>query len=172
MHVGVERALGATRVVVGIGTNLGDRLATMREAVTRIDALDGVRVVARSRVHETAPVGVLDQPLFLNAAICAECTLPPRGLLDELLRIERELGRTRGATDVRWGPRLIDLDILWIDGLVSEDPELVVPHPRLLERAFALVPLLDVAPGALDPRTGRALVAPALADVRVIDEPL
>jgi 2-amino-4-hydroxy-6-hydroxymethyldihydropteridine diphosphokinase len=140
----------------------------MRDAVERIGALAGVAVRARSRVYETEPIGP-PQPSFLNAAIYVECMLSPVELLDALLRIERALGRTRGATDVRWGPRLIDLDILWIDGLVVDDPRVVVPHPRLLERAFALVPLIEVAPGAVDPRTGRAYLMPNDPRVHAID---
>jgi 2-amino-4-hydroxy-6-hydroxymethyldihydropteridine diphosphokinase len=153
------------RVVVGIGANLGDRLATMRDAVARIERLDDLRVVARSRVYETAPVGVTEQPSFLNAAILVESTVSPRALLDELLGIERDLGRTRGLGEVRWGPRAIDLDVLWIEGVVLDAPQLVVPHPRMHERAFAMVPLLEVVPGAIDPRTGSPFVPPNDAGV-------
>jgi 2-amino-4-hydroxy-6-hydroxymethyldihydropteridine diphosphokinase len=154
------------RAVIGVGANLGDRLATMRDAVARIERIAGLRGVARSTVYETAPVGLVDQPAFLNAAISVECTLSPRALLDELLAIEKALGRTRGASDMRWGPRVIDLDVLWMDGVVLDDPELVVPHPRLHERAFALVPMLEVAPDAVDPRTQRAFVPVFDGDVR------
>jgi 2-amino-4-hydroxy-6-hydroxymethyldihydropteridine diphosphokinase len=92
--------------------------------------------------------------------------LSPLALLDELQRIEKDLGRTRGPGDVRWGPRALDLDVLWIDGVVLEEPRLVVPHPRLSERAFALVPLLEVAPSARDPRTGAAFTPASDAGVR------
>jgi 2-amino-4-hydroxy-6-hydroxymethyldihydropteridine diphosphokinase len=145
------------RVVLGLGANLADRLATMRAAVAAIRAVGGVEVVARSRVYETAPVGGVAQPDFLNAALLVECTLSPLRLLDELLRIERELGRDRTKDAVRWGPRAIDLDVLWIEDLVVDDARLVVPHPRLVERAFALLPLLEVAPDA-------PFVAPASHD--------
>ena len=154
------------RVVIGIGANLGDRLAATRAAVGLVQRIDGVRVVARSRVYETAPVGGVVQPDFLNAAILVECTLSPHALLDALLGIERTLGRDRGKDQVRWGPRTIDLDLLWIEGVVVADDRLVVPHPRLTERAFALVPLLDVARNAIDPRTGTPFVAPQASDVR------
>ena len=157
------------RVVIGIGANLGDRLATMREAVARIHALAGVRVLARSRVYETAPVGGPPQPAFLNAAILLETSLAPVALLAALLRTEVELGRVRGEGEVRFGPRTVDLDVLWIDGLVVDEPGLVVPHPRMHDRAFALVPLLDVAPAAVDPRTGTPLVAPVDEGVSVTD---
>ncbi|HSO35412.1 MAG TPA: 2-amino-4-hydroxy-6-hydroxymethyldihydropteridine diphosphokinase [Labilithrix sp.] len=149
---------------MGLGANLGDRLATMRDAVARIAERAEVR--ARSHVYETAPVGKLDQPSFLNAAIAVECALSPLVLLDALLGIERELGRDRSEDAVRWGPRTIDLDVLWIEGLALDDARLVVPHPRLVERAFALVPLLEVAPAAKDPRTGQPYAAPTDDGVR------
>ena len=126
----------------------------------RIDRRAPVR--ARSRVYETAPVGKTDQGAFLNAAVLVECTLSPVALLDVLLAIEMELGRRRTEDTVRWGPRTIDLDVLWIEGLTVDDRRLQVPHPRLAERAFALVPLLEVAPQA--PYT-----APAGAGVHLTD---
>ncbi|MDB4944900.1 MAG: 2-amino-4-hydroxy-6-hydroxymethyldihydropteridine pyrophosphokinae [Labilithrix sp.] len=140
----------------------------MRAAAARISELANVRVRARSRVYESAPVGVTDQPWFLNAAVLADCMLLPATLLGELLRIERELGRDRTADAVRWGPRLIDLDVLWIEGLAVDTERLTVPHPRLKERAFAILPLLDVAPDALDPATGEGYVPPrGSRDVRL-----
>ncbi len=150
-------------VVVGLGSNLGDRLSMLRDAVSRIAATPGVDVVARSRVYETAPVGGPEQGPFLNAAIRATCTLEPLALLDALLGIEASLGRTR---DVKWGPRTIDLDVLWIAGGVTvSGPRLVVPHPHLHERAFARLPLFDVAPEAMPPFSGDA-------DVRVLGDAL
>ncbi len=151
------------RAAIGIGANLGDRLATMREAVARLSRV--ATVLARSRVYETAPVGGPPQGDYLNAAVVVDYNGEPLALLDELLRIEAELGRERY---VRWGPRTVDLDLLWIEGLVVEHTRLFVPHPRLAERAFALVPLLEVAPGARDPQSGAAYVAPP-GDVRVAD---
>jgi 2-amino-4-hydroxy-6-hydroxymethyldihydropteridine diphosphokinase len=139
----------------------------MREAVTRIRRVAVVR--ARSRVYETAPVGKTDQPSFLNAAIAVEWTRSPIALLDALLAIEKELGRVRSEDTVRWGPRTIDLDVLWIEGLVLDDPRLTVPHPRLAERAFALVPMLEVVPGAIDPRTCSPYVAPRDESVKATD---
>jgi 2-amino-4-hydroxy-6-hydroxymethyldihydropteridine diphosphokinase len=144
-------------VVVGLGSNLGDRLGVMREAVRRIDLLPSARITARSRVYETAPVGGVAQGPFLNAAVTVAWDAEPSALMAALLEVERELGRVR---DVRWGPRTIDLDVLWIDGLVVTEPSLVVPHPALHERAFALAPLLDVAPEAWDPRSGARYVVP------------
>lgn len=132
----------------------------MRDAALRLDAIDGVSVRARSRVYETEPVGGVPQPAFLNAAIILDCALEPLALLDELLRIERALGRRRGESDVRWGPRLVDLDILWIRGVSVQEPRLQVPHSELATRAFALVPMLEVAPDAAHPTTGQRYAAP------------
>lgn len=154
------------RAVIGIGANLGDRLATMREAAAAIARIPDTTVLAASSVYETAPVGGVPQGDFYNAAMAVECTLSPVALLEALLGIERGLGRNRSTGDVRWGPRTIDLDVLWIEGVVLDDPRLVVPHPRLTERAFALVPLLEVAPHAVDSRTGTPFVAPETGDVR------
>jgi 2-amino-4-hydroxy-6-hydroxymethyldihydropteridine diphosphokinase len=150
------------RAVVGLGANLGDRLATMREAVRRLGAV--ARVEVTSRVYETAPVGGIAQGDFLNAAVRVAWDGTAEALLDELLRIERELGRVRAE---KWGPRAIDLDVLWIDGEIVATARVVVPHPQLLERAFAVVPLLEVAPGAIDPRSGAAIVAPSTEGIRV-----
>jgi 2-amino-4-hydroxy-6-hydroxymethyldihydropteridine diphosphokinase len=159
--------VGGLRAVVGLGANLGDRLATLREAARAVGALavDG-RALASSRVYETAPVGGPEQPAFLNAAVLIDYGGAPVALLDALLAIEARFGRVRGE---RWGPRTLDLDVLWIDGLAVNDPRLVVPHPRLAERAFAVRPLLDVAPGARDPVSGAAYAVPrggANAEVR------
>jgi 2-amino-4-hydroxy-6-hydroxymethyldihydropteridine diphosphokinase len=152
-------------VVVGVGANLGDRLATMRDGVDRLARSRGLGVVARSRVYETAPVGGPPQPPFLNAAILVESVVSPLSLLDALLRIEGELGRVRQGE--RFGPRTLDLDVLWADGLVVDEPRLVVPHPRLIGRAFALVPMLELVPGARDPRTRLAYISPEDAGVRL-----
>ena len=142
--------------MIGIGANLGDRLGTMRDAVRRIDAL--AHVDGRSRVYETAPVGNVDQPPFLNAAVSIAWSGSPEAVLAALLEIEASLGRVRRE---RWAPRTIDLDVLWIEGVIVASDALEVPHPRLTERAFAVVPLLDVAPRAIDPRSSEDLVAPA-----------
>lgn len=133
-------------VVIGLGSNVGDRIVNLRAAVAKIAAHGGARVVVTSHVYESAPVGGPEQGPFLNAAIAVEWAGEALALLDVLQAIEGELGRTR---DVRWGPRTIDLDVLWIeDGRTIEETRLVVPHPRLAERAFAVRPLLDVAPDA------------------------
>ncbi len=136
--------------VVGLGSNLGDRHAVLGRAAEELTALG--TLVARSSLYETEPVGP-PQPMFLNAAVALQTSLDAPALLAALLEIERRLGRVRRE---RWGPRCIDLDILWIAGVVHDSPELTVPHPELRHRAFALRPLLDVVPGATDPRDGTA----------------
>ena len=138
-----------TRAYVGVGANLGDREATIAAA---LDALPGV--VAVSKLRETEPVGVVDQPSFLNGAAALETELAPRELLDALLAIERELGRERRE---RWGPRTIDLDLLLYDAETIDEPGLTVPHPRLHERRFALEPLLDLDPEIVVPGRGRVV---------------
>lgn len=136
-----------TRAYVALGANLGDREATIEAAVA---ALPGV--VAVSQLRETDPVGVVDQPQFLNGAAALETELSPRELLDVLLAVERELGRERRE---RWGPRTIDLDLLLYGGETIDEPGLTVPHPRLHERRFALEPLLDLDPELAIPGRGR-----------------
>ena len=144
------------RAVVGFGANLGDRLATMRAALRELGLVAGVE--ATSHLYATAPVGGPAQPEYLNAAALVAWEGPARALLDALLAIEAGLGRVRGAE--RFGPRTIDLDVLWIEGVALEQDALTVPHPRLAERAFALAPMLEVAPGAREPRTGVPYVVP------------
>jgi 2-amino-4-hydroxy-6-hydroxymethyldihydropteridine diphosphokinase len=148
------------RAVVGFGANLGDRLLTMRTAVRVLSA--ATHVERTSHVYVTAPVGELRQPEFLNAAALVLYRGEAEQLLDMLLAIEVGLGRVRRE---RWGPRTIDLDLLWVQGLFLETPRLVLPHPHLKERAFAVIPLLELVPGAADPRTGERYVTPP-GDVR------
>ena len=138
-------------VVVGIGANLGDRAKTIALAVVSLAALPDTEVVATSSVRETAPVGDVPQGPYLNAAVRLQTNLEPQVLMVALLEIERQFGRERRE---RWGPRTLDLDILWIAGVVMETDTLTLPHPRLHERDFALVPLIEVAKDAVDPRTG------------------
>jgi len=140
------------RAFVGLGSNLGDRESVVREALRRLDALEGVTVVGVSTLRETDPVGYVDQPRFLNGAAEVETTLRPRALLEALLEVERSLGRTR--TGPRYGPRVIDLDLLLYEDEALEERGLTVPHPRLHERAFALEPLLELDPALAAPRLG------------------
>ena len=148
-----EHRLPAT-VFLALGSNLGDRLANLRAAV---DALaPEVRVLAESRVYETPPWGYADQPAFLNMAVQAETDLAPEALLRRLKQIEVEVGR---QPSFRYGPRQIDLDILFYDDLVLESDALTVPHPRLHERAFVLVPLMDLAPEWMHPVLGKTVAS-------------
>ena len=133
------------KVYVGLGANLGDREATMRQAVELLAATPGIELVAVSTLRETDPVGYADQPRFLNGVAALETELAPRGLLDRLLAVERELGRVRGEGP-RFGPRTIDLDLLLYGDEVVEKPGLVVPHPRLTDRQFVLEPLHELDP--------------------------
>jgi 2-amino-4-hydroxy-6-hydroxymethyldihydropteridine diphosphokinase len=148
-----------TRAYIGVGANLGDREATIRRALELLSAEEGVEVVAVSILRETDPVGVVDQPRFLNGAAALETSLSVRDLLDVLLGIERDLGRVRDGT--RWGPRTIDLDLLLYGRETIEEPGLSVPHPRLHERAFALEPLAELDPALVVP--GRGTVSDLLA---------
>jgi 2-amino-4-hydroxy-6-hydroxymethyldihydropteridine diphosphokinase len=143
---------------IGLGANLaslaGPPETTLATAVARLASLG--HVVARSSLYSTTPVGFAEQPRFVNAVIALETELGPRELLNSLLAIEREFGRDR-ATGFANGPRTLDLDILLFGDLVLHESDLEIPHLRLAERAFVLVPLNEVAPRALDPRTGRTV---------------
>jgi 2-amino-4-hydroxy-6-hydroxymethyldihydropteridine diphosphokinase len=131
-------------VVVGVGSNLGSREALIRGAGALLSARPGIEVRGVSAIYETEPLGP-PQPRYLNAAFRLETTLTPTALLRALLRTERRLGRRR-VPDERWGPRSLDLDLLWDQRGPHESPNLRVPHPELQNRSFALAPLLDVAP--------------------------
>lgn len=147
-----------TGAYLGLGSNLGDRLATLQRAVDLLEVNAGIDVVACSRVWETDPVGGPAQPDFLNIVVRIETSLAPKDLLAACRGVETALDRVR---DVRWGPRTVDVDVLSIDGYASGDPDLTVPHPRMIERAFVLLPLLDLDPD------------PVLSDgTRVLDVPL
>ena len=132
-----------TVAYIGLGANLGAREETLRRAIEQLRLADGVDVLAVSQLRETEPVGVVDQPPFLNDAVAVETSRAPRELLDLLLDIERSLGRVR---EERWGPRTIDLDLLVYGHEVVDEPGLRVPHPRLRERRFALEPLAELQP--------------------------
>ena len=132
-----------TRAYVGLGANLGPREVTLLRAADLLAAADGVEVVAVAQLRETEPVGLVEQPPFLNGAVAIDTSLPPRALLDLLLEIERSLGRVRRE---RWGPRTIDLDLLAYGDERVEEEGLHVPHPRLHERRFALEPLAELDP--------------------------
>ena len=150
-----------TRAYVGLGANLGPREVTLLRAVDLLAAADRVEVVAVSQLRETEPFGVADQPGYLNGAVALDTALSPRGLLDVLLGVERELGRVR---EERWGPRTVDLDLLVYGDEVVDEPGLRVPHPRLHERRFALEPLAELEPELVVPGLGRVSEALAALD--------
>ncbi|MCL2468716.1 MAG: 2-amino-4-hydroxy-6-hydroxymethyldihydropteridine diphosphokinase [Alphaproteobacteria bacterium] len=133
-------------VILALGSNLGDRLAVLQAAVRALKPY--VSVEACSPVYETTPAYVTDQPLFLNAVIKGTTALDPRGLLFTVKNIERELGR---RPTFRYGPRVIDIDIIFYDQLVMHTPELSIPHPLMTERAFVLKPLADIDPQKIHP---------------------
>jgi len=144
---------------LGLGGNLGDVAQAFVEALARLAAAPGVRLKRVSSVYRTPPWGKRDQPDFLNMAALVETTLPARGLLALCLDIERAMGRRRIE---RWGPRLIDIDLLTYGEATIDEPDLKVPHPRLVERAFALAPLTEIAPRL---SVGGRAVADWLAEV-------
>jgi 2-amino-4-hydroxy-6-hydroxymethyldihydropteridine diphosphokinase len=141
-----------TRAYVGLGANLGDRERTLRAAVDALAAEDGIEVAAVSTLRDTDPVGVSDQPRFLNGAAELETTLTARKLLEALLAVEQQFGRVRVPGE--HGPRTLDLDLLLYGDAELSEPGLTVPHPRLHERLFVLEPLAELAPGLVVPGRG------------------
>jgi len=131
----------STKAFLGLGANIGDRLGNLQRSIRHLNRIEGLRVVRSSRVYETDPVGGPPQPDFLNAVIEVETDLFPRELLNACLEVEETLGRQRG---VRWGPRAIDLDVLTYGDDDVFEPDLEIPHPRMHERGFVLVPLLEL----------------------------
>ena len=140
------------RAVLALGSNQGDRLATMQGAVDALAGTPGLTVLAVSPVYETDPVGGPEQPDYLNAVALVQTDLAPRALLERSLAVEAAFGRVR---DVRWGPRTLDVDVVAVGDRRVDEPDLVVPHPRAAERAFVLVPWLDVDHTAELPGRGR-----------------
>lgn len=142
-----------TRMVLGLGSNLGDRAENIAAALRALGEGPALRVIAASPLYETPPAGGPPQGDYLNGAVLVEASVSPREVLSRCLAVERSLGRVR-PDPVRWGPRTIDIDVLWIEGLALREPDLIVPHPRLVERPFAVRPLVEVAPFATDPVSG------------------
>lgn len=157
---------------VGLGGNLGDAATTLRDALQALDALPGTRLLRASRLYRTRAWGNETQPDFINAVAMLETQLSARALLDGLLGVEREFGRTRAADGSdRWGPRTLDLDLLMHGDDVIDEPGLHVPHPHLHERAFALLPLVEIAPDVVIPGRGparAALAAMASNDIQAL----
>jgi 2-amino-4-hydroxy-6-hydroxymethyldihydropteridine diphosphokinase len=131
--------------LVGLGGNVGDVRATLARAIAALCDGEEVRLLTRSADYRTPPWGVEDQPAFVNACIAVETRLPPRALLARAQAIELVLGRAR-VKEQRWGPRPIDIDLIAYDDLTVDEPDLELPHPRLFDRAFVLVPLMEIAP--------------------------
>ena len=135
-------------VYLSLGSNLGDRVKNLKEAIKRMEESGKVSIKKISSVYETEPVGYENQPRFLNLVLQTQTSLDPHPLLEQLLSIEEQMGRKREG---KWGPRNIDIDILFYDDLMVNSVELTIPHPRMHERRFILVPLAQIAPKLLHP---------------------
>ena len=133
----------SSEAYIALGANLGDREGTLLEAITRLHAHPQIHVLRCSDLYETEPVGYIDQPYFLNMVVAVSTDLTPHDLLKVMQGIEQELGRVR---HIHWGPRTVDLDLLWMEGKIENTPELILPHPRMEDRAFVLVPMHDIVP--------------------------
>jgi len=136
------------KAYLGLGSNLGDRLNNLKQALRLLESYRGIAVDKVSSIYETEPVGFKEQDWFLNMTACITTSLSPRDLLIAINQIERELKRER---IIRWGPRTIDIDILLFDDMVLDTPDLKIPHPEMHKRAFVLVPLKEIAPKAVHP---------------------
>ena len=165
--IAVPMSSSPVEAYVSLGSNLGDREGWLRAAASSLARLPATRLTRISSLYETRPWGLTDQPDFLNAAACLLTSLEPLQLLRQAQAVEAQLGRLR---TVRWGPRTVDIDLLVYDDLRMATPELTLPHPRMLERAFVLVPLAEIAPELrVDGRTVRehlARLGDVAADVR------
>lgn len=144
---------------ISVGSNLGDKLACCRQGIAQVAALPRTELAVQSPFYRTAPVDYLDQDWFINAAIKVATNLAPEALLTALQAIQRKAGRTPEGDKIRFGPRLLDLDIIFYDDLVLDLPDLVVPHPRMHKRRFVLKPLCDIDPKILHPVLGRSVEA-------------
>jgi len=152
------------RAFVGLGGNLGAPVATLREAIREFDGLPGTRLARTSSLYTSRAWGVEDQPDFVNAVVLLDTQLDARELLDALLQLERSHGRDRDM-ETRWGPRTLDLDLLLHGDAVIDEPGLHIPHPHLHERAFVLLPLVEIAPETMVP--GRGMARELLATIAV-----
>lgn len=133
---------------IGIGSNLGDKSKNIEDAIRLVSELDSTKVVKISSFYKTEPVGYVDQDWYVNAVIKIVTNLPPKELLSSLLKIEKDLGRER---EKKWGPRIIDLDILFYEDLIVNEKGVMIPHPHLHERNFVLKPFCDIEPGFVHP---------------------
>ena len=139
---------------LGLGSNIGDRKQQLLKAIDLIGNIKGIKVTKQSSIYETAPIGYTDQPNFLNLCLEIETELSPQQLLKHCLDIEQQLHRVR---EIRWGPRTLDIDILLYSDDIIETDNLSVPHPRMQERAFVLIPLNDIASDKQDPRLNQKI---------------
>ena len=156
------------RAFVGLGGNQGDVETTLVEALWAVDALPQTTIQRQSAFYRTPAWGKTDQPAFLNAVVELRTRMPAQVLLESLLEIEARFGRVRSEAE-RWGPRVIDLDLLAYGDEVIDQPGLTLPHPRLHERAFVLVPLAEIAPGLVIPGNGEVAALLAAVDVSGIE---
>jgi len=143
---------------IGLGSNIGDRVGYVQQAHMLLSDTENIKVLNSSSLYETEPVGYTDQEWFINAILELETTLEPMDLLKECQRIENQLGRNRTNDMPKWGPRTIDLDILFYDNLIIAKDELQIPHQQVHRRAFALVPLLELAPDLIHPVLGKNIM--------------
>ncbi|MDJ0780784.1 MAG: 2-amino-4-hydroxy-6-hydroxymethyldihydropteridine diphosphokinase [Desulfosarcinaceae bacterium] len=143
--------LPAHTAFISVGSNLGDKLACCQHGIAQVAELPRTRLLAQSLFYRTAPVDYLDQDWFVNAAIKVATGLEPKELLAALQAIQRRAGRTADSDQIRFGPRTLDLDIIFYDDCISDEPELTLPHPRMHKRRFVLQPLCDIDPKALHP---------------------
>ena len=139
---------------LGLGSNIGDRKQQLLKAIDLIGNIKGIKVTKQSSIYETAPIGYTDQPNFLNLCLEIETELSPQQLLKHCLDIEQQLHRVR---EIRWGPRTLDIDILLYSDNIIETDNLIIPHPRMQERAFVLIPLNDIASDKKDPRLNQKI---------------
>ena len=137
---------------IGFGSNIGNRVHNITDALIYLNANDNIRIEKISGLYETQPVGFLDQAAFLNGVVCIETSFRPKELLAICLGVEKKLGRQHS---IHWGPRTIDLDILLYDGLVQQTEELVIPHKEIANRRFVLQPLAEIAADVVDPVSGK-----------------
>lgn len=139
---------------LGLGSNIGDRKQQLLKAIDLIGNIKGIKVTKQSSIYETAPIGYTEQPNFLNLCLEIETELSPQQLLKHCLDIEQQLHRVR---EIRWGPRTLDIDILLYSDNIIETDNLSIPHPRMQERAFVLIPLNDIASDKKDPRLNQKI---------------
>lgn len=152
------------KAYLGLGSNIGDRAHQLQQAIRIIDQYQYIDVTSISPIYETEPVGYTDQPQFLNLCIEIETTLNPQELLKRCLETEEALHRVR---KIRWGPRTLDVDILLYGNEIIEEDNLIIPHPRMTERAFVLIPLNDITSKHIEPRSQKLIENLVIADSTV-----